>query len=38
MNAIGGSDRLMRAVTHRDVSRDQCAEAMSELAALLKTY
>ena len=36
MNAIGGSDRLMRAVTHRDVSRDQCAEAMSELAALLK--
>jgi threonine aldolase len=35
MNAIGGSDRLMRAVTHRDVSRDQCAQAVSELAALL---
>ena len=35
MNAIGGSDRLMRAVTHRDVTRDRCAEAMSELAALL---
>jgi threonine aldolase len=35
MNAIGGSDRLMRAVTHRDVTRDQCAEAVSELAALL---
>jgi len=37
MNAIGGSDRLMRAVTHRDVTRDQCAEAMSELAVLLTT-
>ena len=36
MNAIGGSDRLMRAVTHRDVTRDQCAQAVSELATLLK--
>jgi threonine aldolase len=37
MNAIGGSDRLMRAVTHRDVTRDQCAEAMSELAILIQS-
>ena len=38
MNAIGGSDRLMRAVTHRDVTRDQCAEAVSGVAwALVST-
>jgi threonine aldolase len=35
MNGIGGSDRLMRAVTHRDVTRAQCAEAISELAAII---
>jgi threonine aldolase len=33
MNGI--NDRLMRAVTHRDVTRDQCAHAMSEFAALV---
>ena len=33
MNGI--NDQLMRAVTHRDVTRDQCAQAMSEFAALV---
>jgi threonine aldolase len=36
MNAIGGSDRLMRAVTHRDVTREQCAEAIAELASIVR--
>jgi threonine aldolase len=33
MNGI--NDKRMRAVTHRDVTREQCAEAMSVLAAVL---
>jgi threonine aldolase len=33
MNGI--NDRMMRAVTHRDVTREQCAEAMDALAAVL---
>jgi threonine aldolase len=34
LNAI--NDRLMRAVTHRDVSREQCAEAAAEFAGIVK--
>ncbi len=30
------SDRLMRAVTHRDVTREQCATAMGELRDILR--
>jgi threonine aldolase len=31
----GINDRMMRAVTHRDVTREQCLEAMDEFAAVL---
>jgi threonine aldolase len=31
----GFNDRMMRALTHRDVSREQCAIAVAELAAIL---
>jgi threonine aldolase len=33
MNGI--NDRLMRAVTHRDVTRQQCAEAIAEFAGIV---
>jgi threonine aldolase len=36
LNGIGTSDRLMRAVTHRDVTRDQCTQATDELAAVVQ--
>ena len=32
----GFNDRMMRALTHRDVTREQCATAMSELAGVLR--
>lgn len=35
MSPIGSSGTLMRALTHRDVTRDQCAEAVSILTAVL---
>lgn len=31
----GFNDRMMRALTHRDVTREQCATAAAELAAIL---
>lgn len=31
----GFNDRMMRALTHRDVSHEQCAEAMAEFAAVI---
>jgi len=34
MNGI--NHRLMRALTHRDVTREQCAEAMSEFATVIR--
>ncbi len=36
MNPIGGSDRLLRALTHRDVSRKQCGEAAEAFAEAVK--
>ncbi len=36
MNGIGGSDRLMRALTHRDVNREQCGEAAAAFAEAVK--
>jgi threonine aldolase len=32
----GFNDRMMRALTHRDVTREQCAIAMAEVAAVLQ--
>jgi threonine aldolase len=33
----GFNERMMRALTHRDVTREQCAIAVTELAAILKS-
>jgi len=32
----GFNDRMMRALTHRDVTREQCATAMAEFAAIIQ--
>jgi len=32
----GFNDRMMRALTHRDVTREQCATAMAEFAAVIQ--
>jgi threonine aldolase len=33
----GFNDRMMRALTHRDVTREQCAIAVQELAGILRS-
>jgi threonine aldolase len=33
----GFNDRMMRALTHRDVTREQCATAVAELSAILRS-
>ncbi len=32
----GFNDRMMRALTHRDVTREQCATAMAEFASVIQ--